>query len=119
MHVEAVFTDSLRSDKRALEAVFPSLLHNVSFVPSQSSLELLIMGGDWTYAVLDTPFQINSCLNLIMEELTCLSPTENLTMAMDMEWSVNCTSRIFGCVSLISIAHRKVVYLVHVRCPFY
>ena len=66
--VQVVFTDSIRGDKKALGQVFPSLLSDVVSMPS-SSLENLEIPSDWNVHSSSTTFQINTRMNVIMNDL--------------------------------------------------
>ncbi|KAG2133034.1 hypothetical protein DEU56DRAFT_739210 [Suillus clintonianus] len=57
--VKVVFTDNVRGDKSALERAFPSLLHDVSPVPS-SALDDLALPDGWHVCRLSSTYQINS-----------------------------------------------------------
>jgi len=69
---------------------------------------------DWKYAILDTVYQINTRINLLMEQVSRAPSSESLYFAIDMEWSVDHTMGIYGHVSLLAITYETVVYLVHV-----
>ena len=113
--VELVFTDNVRADKAELERVFPSLLYNVSPVPS-SSLPHLEIPQDWGIFTLNSTFQINNRLNSIMEDLQDLPPDRAIHVAMDMEWAVDRLNGVHGRVALISLAYRQAIYLIPVSC---
>ncbi|KAG0706444.1 hypothetical protein DFH29DRAFT_1066800 [Suillus ampliporus] len=78
-------------DKSALEQAFPSLLHDVSPVPS-STLDDLALPDGWHLCGVDDDGE--------------------LFVAMDLEWPVDRETGIYGKVSLISFAYDKAVYLI-------
>lgn len=77
-----------------------------------SSFKELKVADDWRYVILDTVFQINYCINLLMEQLAIIPESEGLYFAVDMKWLTDHTTGIHGHVSLISISDEKVVYIV-------
>ncbi|KAG6847920.1 hypothetical protein H0H93_004886 [Arthromyces matolae] len=83
--IEGVFTDSA-SDKAELERIMPSLLKDVVPVPTSSEYPKLTIPSDWPCAVLRTTYQINTRLNIIMDELSKLPDTESISLALDMEY---------------------------------
>ncbi|KAG2055820.1 hypothetical protein BDR06DRAFT_970603 [Suillus hirtellus] len=113
--VKVIFTDNVRGDKSALEQAFPSLLHDVSPVPS-STLDELALPDGWhvhTYIChLGTTFQINNRMNCLMDELHGVDDNGELFVAMDLKWPVDQETGIYGKVSLISFAYGKAVYLI-------
>ncbi|KAH7920342.1 hypothetical protein BV22DRAFT_1133160 [Leucogyrophana mollusca] len=109
--LEVVFTDSMRGDKEALHRVFPSLLKNVTPVPS-SSLEPLSLPANWEIYSLSSTYQVNTRVNTIMADLQDIGPDEELHLPMDMEWPVDRAMGIYGGVALVSIAYKKSVYLI-------
>lgn len=111
--VKVVFTDNVRGDKSALKRAFPSLLHDVSPVPS-SALDDLALPDGWHVCRLGTTFQINSRMNCLMDELHGVDDGGELFVAMDLEWPVDRETGIYGKVSLISLAYDKSVYLIPV-----
>jgi hypothetical protein len=117
--VEVVFTDSPHADKWELERVFPSLHHNVQPVLLASSLKVLKVADDWKYTILDTVYQINNHINLLMEQVSQAPSSKSLYFAMDMEWSVDHMTGIYGRVSFLAITYEKVVYLIHVYLPLF
>lgn len=113
--VQVVFTDNIRGDKKALEQVFPSLLCDVVPMPS-SSLENLEIPSEWNVHSLATTFQINTRMNVIMNDL-CGSTDDGareLHIPFDLEWPVDRDTGIHGRVALISIVYEKVIYLIRV-----
>lgn len=111
--VKVVFTDNVRRDKSALEQAFPSLLYDVSPVPS-SALDDLALPDGWHVCRLGSTFQINSRMNCLMDELRGVDDEGELFVAMDLEWPVDRETGIYGKVSLISFAYEKAVYLIPV-----
>lgn len=111
--VKVVFTDNVRRDKSALEQAFPSLLYDVSPVPS-SALDDLELPDGWHVCRLGSTFQINSRMNCLMDELRGVDDEGELFVAMDLEWPVDRETGIYGKVSLISFAYEKAVYLIPV-----
>jgi len=112
--VMVVFTDNVRGDKSALEQAFPSLLHDVSPVPSSTFDDLALPDG-WHVCRLSTTFQVNSRMNCLMDELQCTADGDGeLFVAMDLEWPVDRETGIYGKVSLISLAYDKAIYLIPV-----
>lgn len=114
--VQVVFTDSIRGDKKALEQVFPSLLSDIVSMPS-SSLKNLEIPSDWNVHFSSTTFQINTRMNVIMNDL-CGSMddgTRELHIPFDLEWPVDRNTGIYGRVALISIVYEKIIYLIRVR----
>ncbi|KAF5383665.1 hypothetical protein D9615_003783 [Tricholomella constricta] len=113
--VEAIFTDSV-TDKNELERVIPSLKHDVVPCPALSTFPELDIPSDWSYTTLQSAYQINTHLNIIMEGLDKLPESESLSLAMDMEWSVDRANGIFGRVAVVSIAFNKCIYLIQLSC---
>jgi hypothetical protein len=108
--LDLVYTDNVRGDKAELERALPALTRDV--VPVQSSsLARLSLPDDWEVCTLGSPFQINSRLNSLMEDLVS---NANIYTAMDMEWSVNREDGIHGRVALIQLAYCKCIYLIPV-----
>ncbi|KIK31684.1 hypothetical protein CY34DRAFT_33571, partial [Suillus luteus UH-Slu-Lm8-n1] len=103
--------DNVRGDKSALEQAFPSLLYDVSPVPS-SALDDLALPDGWHVCRLGSTFQINSRMNCLMDELRGVDDEGELFVAMDLEWPVDRETGIYGKVSLISFAYEKAVYLI-------
>jgi hypothetical protein len=112
--VQLLYTDNVRGDKNMYECVFPSLKENVKPVVPPSSLEALSIPDDWQTTLLSTSFQINSRLNALMDELRHIPESQNLNVAMDMEWPVNLTTGIYGRVAIISISFEKSIYIIQV-----
>jgi hypothetical protein len=112
--VELLYTDNVRGDKNMYECVFPSLKEKVKPVVPPSSLEPLSIPNDWQTTLLSTTFQINSRLNALMDELRHISESQNLNIAMDMEWSVDKTTGIYGRVAIVSISFEKSIYVIQV-----
>ena len=111
--VELVYTDNVRGDKAELEQVFPSLRRDILPVPS-SSLESLSLPDDWEIHTLSSPFQINSRLDSLMENLADIPSSASIHVAVDMEWSVDRENGIHGRIALIQLAYRKCIYLIPV-----
>jgi hypothetical protein len=82
----AIFTDLPRGDRAKLEEMFPSLWANVVPIPDQSSHETLTYPSEWQSTILSSPFQIETHLRSIMEDVT---EGEELYVGMDMEWPVD------------------------------
>jgi len=116
--VQLVFTDNVHGDKAELERVFPSLLCQVVPVPP-SSLPAPTCPPEWRVEKLETPFQINSQLNSLMESLSDIEVTQSIHLAMDMEWSVDIKNGTHGRVALIQIAYDKCIYLTPVCVLIY
>lgn len=107
--IQAVFTDSIRGDKKALEQVFPSLLCDVVPMPS-SSLENLEIPSEWNVHSLSTTFQINTSINVIMNDLC--SPMDDGRQEIHIPFDRD--TGIHGRVALISIVYEKIIYLIRV-----
>ena len=116
--VQAVFTDNIRGDKKALEQVFPSLLRDVVPMPS-SSLENLEIPSEWNVHSLATTFQINTRMNVIMNDLAMDDGIRELHIPFDLEWPVDRDTGIHGRVALISIVYEKAIYLIRVCVRVY
>ncbi len=113
--VQLVFTDNVRGDKPELERVLPSLLRDVTPIPS-SSLQPLTIPPAWDITILGSTYQINHRINEIMEDLnTDKSDSARIQVAMDMEWSVDRDNGIQGRVALISLTYKQSVLLIPVR----
>lgn len=115
--ITALFTDNVRADKAQLERVLPSLSYDIIPVPVASSLEHLSIPLAWHVSILESTFQINTRLNILMESLECIPESDTINVAVDMEWSVDRSSGIYGRVALLSIAYEKCIYLIRV-CIF-
>ena len=120
MPVQVVFTDNIRGDKKALEQVFPSLLSDVVPMPS-SSLENLEIPSEWNIYSLATTFQINTRINVIMNDLCgpMDDGTRELHIPFDLEWPVDQDTGVHGRVALISIVYEKAIYLIRVCATLY
>lgn len=111
---EVIFTDVPCLDGPELERVFPSICCGVSRIPTQSMFQPLSLADGWDYSTLDSTFQINTHLDILMQELQQLSPSDSLYSGMDMEWSVYRSNGIHGQVSLVFVAYSKYIYLIRV-----
>jgi len=112
--VGLVYTDNVCGDKAELERVFSSLRHNVVPVPP-SSLPPVSLPSNWESHILGTSFQVNSRLNILMEDLALKAPTDHIHIAIDMEWSVDHANGIQGRVALVQLAYGTCIYLIPVR----
>ncbi len=113
--IQLVFTDNVRGDKPELERVLPSLLCNVTPIPS-SSLQPLAIPPAWDINILSSTYQINHRINSIMEDLNAdeSDTAAHVQVAMDMEWSVDREHGIHGRVALISMTYKQSVLLIPV-----
>lgn len=117
--VELVFTDNPRADKLELERAIPSLRHDVIPVPTTTLLPPLSIPIDWDVIDYDSDYRMRMRMNTIMEDLQSLkSPNDHLTVAVDMEWSVDLTAGIHGKVAVMAIAHKNSISLFHVSFEF-
>ncbi|EPQ50510.1 hypothetical protein GLOTRDRAFT_133880 [Gloeophyllum trabeum ATCC 11539] len=110
--VQLVFTDNVRSDKAALEAIIPSLREGVTPVADLSTLAPLSVPPDWEVILLSSVYQINTRFNDIMDDM---GPNSKLYTAVDMEWSVDRSSGLSGRVAVISVAFNGIILLIWLR----
>ena len=86
-NVNLVYTDNVHGDKAELENAFPSLHKDVLPVPS-SSLQAISIPDKWQSHILGTTFQVNSCLDVVMENLALKAPDDHIHVAIDnLTWS--------------------------------
>ncbi|KAH7919165.1 hypothetical protein BV22DRAFT_1051234 [Leucogyrophana mollusca] len=105
--VQVVYTDNVRGDKDVLERIFPSLLRDVTPIPTS-----LTLPDGWGVYVLSSTYQINSQLNSIMEDLRHLETEQELHIAVDMEWPVDRATGIYGRVAVVSMAYKQSIYII-------
>ena len=119
--VELVFTDNVRADKTELEQVFPSLLQDVEPVPLSTTMECLEIPVEWPTSILESSYQISTCLNILLQSLEMLPTDQSIDIAMDMEWSVNQAEGVQGRIALVTIAFSQCIYLIWVgkQCYVY
>ncbi|KAJ2970826.1 hypothetical protein NUW54_g12644 [Trametes sanguinea] len=109
--IQLVFTDNVRADKPELERVFPSLLKDLTPIPS-SSLQALALPPTWEVTILGSSYQVNNRVNGIMDDLSGSPDEERLHIAMDMEWSVDRASGIHGRVALVTFVYHETIFLI-------
>jgi len=101
-----VFMDNPQSDKAELECAIRLLCKKV--VPiSSSSMEQLAFPDSWKERIfiLCTTYQVNTCLDSLMEEDIQHSKRSNHIYEFDIEWPVDLVNGIQGRVALISLVH--------------
>ncbi|KAI0683211.1 hypothetical protein BC835DRAFT_1311178, partial [Cytidiella melzeri] len=112
--VELIFTDNVRADKAELEHAIPSLKSNIDPVLPVSTLAPLEIPDGWTVFDLESDYRMRNFMNTVMEDLQVLPEHATLTLAMDMEWSVNCSAgMIHRKVAILSVAYLNSIYLLH------
>ncbi len=112
--VELVYTDNVRADKPELERVFPSLLRNVSPVPTTT--KPLVIPDNWRENIhlLTSTYQVNNFFNIVMEDLANIPTDATLSFPFDMEWSVDRSLGIQGRVALLQLIYANHIYLIPV-----
>lgn len=112
--IELVYTDNVHADKPELERVFPSLLWDLSPVPTTTAP--LVIPDKWKehIYILSSAYQVNNFFNIIMEDLAHLAEDATLLFPFDMEWSVDRSQGIQGRVALIQLIYTNHIYLLPV-----
>lgn len=108
-----VFTDNVRSNKAELERILPSLREGVHSVPSSPVYPVLEIPTSWTVFRLNSEYSIRLQVQHILDDLKP-SETAELVVGIDVEWSSDRTTGIYGTVSMLSIVYRSKILLIQV-----
>jgi len=69
--------------------------------------------------MLETPWQVNSQLETLLNNIQQRRSDDKYVIAMDMEWPVDLSTGVQGRVSLLSMALEGCVYLIPVCATMY
>ena len=80
---------------------------------------MLTLPADWGVHILETPWLVNARLKALLNDIQQQPSDSKYVIAMDMEWPVDLSTGVQGCVSLLSMAFKNCVYLIPVHATVY